>query len=238
MMEAGCQCTMQNRNNVSYAGAGVRFCAYIIDQLILLMVIAILAGVFGILGLFGLDKILEYKLLFHFTVSAIIYFIVKKIYFVAFTYTSGQTVGKKLFRIKVVSEDMSKASFWSVLYREVIGRYLCGLKEFVWVGYLIMLLDNEKRGAHDRLSDTRVVYDEEINNEEENEEMFVKEGQNYTFESFGAQESSSDEDEFIKAREDMYDLEKDDLKETKEVEDVLEIKEDVSETEEIEQIEE
>ena len=84
MMEAGCQCTMQNRNNVSYAGAGVRFCAYKIDQLILLMVIAILAGVFGILGLFGLDKILEYKLLFHFTVSAIIYFIVKKIYFVAF----------------------------------------------------------------------------------------------------------------------------------------------------------
>ena len=152
MMEAGCQCTMQNRNNVSYAGAGVRLCAYIIDQIILLMVIALVAGALGILGLLGFKEILEYKLLFHFTVSAIIYFVVKKIYFVAFTYTSGQTVGKKLFRIKVVNEDMEKASFWSILYREVIGRYLCGLKEFVWIGYLIMLLDDEKREHPEILS--------------------------------------------------------------------------------------
>ena len=157
---------MQCRNNVSYAGAGVRFCAYIVDQIILLMVIGILAGLFGILNLLGLDTVLKKEILFHFTVTAIIYYIVKKIYFIAFTYTSGQTVGKKLFRIKVVNDDLTKVNFWRVFYREVIGRFLCGLKEFVWIGYLIMFLDDEKKGAHDILSDTRVVYDSHINNEE------------------------------------------------------------------------
>ena len=226
---------MQCRNNVSYAGAGVRFCAYIIDQIILLMVVAMLAGVFGILGLLGLDEILEYKLIFQFTVSAIIYFIVKKIYFVAFTYTSGQTVGKKLFRIKVVNDDMTKASFWSVLYREVIGRYLCGLKEVVWVGYLVMLLDEEKRGVHDRLSDTRVVYDEGINNEQKEEPVLVKEG--YSFERFGSKQEESNAGEYTKTTQDDDMFSEGDLSPREELEDVLQIKEDREETEDVEDIE-
>ena len=231
---------MQCRNNVSYAGAGVSICAYKIDQIILLMAIAIVAGVIGILSLFGLDKVFEYKLLFHFTVSAIIYFVVKKIYFVAFTYTSGQTVGKKLFRIKVVNEDMSKASFWSVLYREVIGRYLCGLMQFLWIGYLVMLLDDEKRGVHDRLSDTRVVYDEDINNEQAKEAMFVKEGKDYSFDSFGTTIKETFEGEYTKENLEVEQLNDDELTEgnltpSEEVEDVLEIKEPV-EKEDIEDI--
>ncbi|MBE5934790.1 MAG: RDD family protein [Lachnospiraceae bacterium] len=197
-MEAGCQCIMQSHNNVSYAGAGVRFCAYIIDQIILLMVIGMLAGVFAVLGMMGLDVVLDYKLLFHFTVSAIIYFIVKKIYFIAFTYTSGQTIGKKVFRIKVVNDDLTKASFWRVFYREVIGRYLCGLKEFVWIGYLIMFLDEEKRGAHDRLSDTRVVYDSYINNEEVSEKAIYNEQMNRNLEELKAStKSATDESDEI-----------------------------------------
>ena len=234
-MEAGCQCTMQCRNNVSYAGAGVRFCAYIIDQIILLMVIAMLAGVFGILGLLGLNEILEYKLLFQFTVSAIIYFIVKKIYFVAFTYTSGQTVGKKLFRIKVVNEDMTKASFWSIFYREVIGRYLCGLKEVVWIGYLIMLLDEEKRGAHDRLSDTRVVYEEDINKEQINEPMFVKEG--YSFESFGSKTDESNVGEYTDGVQEKDMFTEADLSSREELEDALQIKEDVEDVLQVKEVE-
>ena len=226
---------MQCRNNVSYAGAGVRFCAYIIDQIILLMVVAMLAGVFGILGLLGLEEILEYKLIFQFTVSAIIYFIVKKIYFVAFTYTSGQTVGKKLFRIKVVNEDMTKASFWSILYREVIGRYLCGLKEVVWIGYLIMLLDEEKRGVHDRLSDTRVVYDEGINNEQTEEPVLVKEG--YSFEHFGSKGDKINVAEYTEAAKEDDMFTEADLSTREETEDVLQIKEEIEEVEEINEAE-
>ena len=35
------------------------------------------------------------------------------------------------------------------------------------IGYFIILLDDKKRGIHDRLSDTRVVYEERVNNEPE-----------------------------------------------------------------------
>ena len=167
MMEVGCQCTMQNHNERSYAGAAVRICAYLIDQFIVLMVIGVVAGLLGALKLLGLDVILDKEVLFTYTVSAIIYYIVRKLYYIAFTYTSGQTVGKKIFRIKVVNDDMSKASFWRVVYRETIGRFLAEVYIFGFIGYFIILLDDKKRGIHDRLSDTRVVYEERVNNEPE-----------------------------------------------------------------------
>ena len=167
MTEAGCQCTMQSHNERSYAGAAVRICAYLVDQLIVLMVIGVVAGFLGILRLLGLDVILDKEILFTYTVSAIIYYIVRKIYYIAFTYTSGQTVGKKVFRIKVVNDDMSKATFWRVVYRETIGRFLAEVYIFGFIGYFIILLDDKKRGIHDRLSDTRVVYEERVNNEPE-----------------------------------------------------------------------
>lgn len=158
---------MQNHNERSYAGAAVRICAYLIDQFIVLMVIGVVAGFLGVLKLLGLDVILDKEVLFTYTVSAIIYYIVRKIYYIAFTYTSGQTIGKKIFRIKVVNDDMSKATFWRVVYRETIGRFLAEVYIFGFIGYFIILLDDKKRGIHDRLSDTRVVYEERVNNEPE-----------------------------------------------------------------------
>ena len=71
------------------------------------------------------------------------------------TYFTGSTLGKKCLRLQVVSSEKENLSFWDVLYRETIGRYLSSL---LGVGYLMMLLDREKRGLHDRLADTRVVY--------------------------------------------------------------------------------
>ena len=67
--------------------------------------------------------------------------------------------------IKIVNEDGSKASFWNILYREVIGRFLAGLPIIAYAGYLMIIPDQEKRGLHDRLCDTRVIYDEQVNHE-------------------------------------------------------------------------
>ena len=67
---------MQSHNERSYAGAAVRICAYLVDQLIVLMVIGVVAGFLGILRLLGLDVILDKEILFTYTVSAIIYYIV------------------------------------------------------------------------------------------------------------------------------------------------------------------
>ena len=47
-------------------------------------------------------------------------------------------------------------TFFEVAYRETVGRFLSGL--IVCVGYILVALDKQKRGLHDLISDTCVVY--------------------------------------------------------------------------------
>ena len=164
-MEVGCQCIMQCHNNRSYAGAAPRIGAYLIDKICVAIIVGMVAGVMGILSLLGLDFITKEKVLFQYTIFAIVLYVVEKMYFICFTTSTSQTPGKMLFRIKIVNEDGSKASFWNILYREVIGRFLAGLPIIAYAGYLMIIPDQEKRGLHDRLCDTRVIYDEQVNHE-------------------------------------------------------------------------
>ena len=46
-------------------------------------------------------------------------------------------------------------TFINVLYRETIGKYLSAI---AFIGYFMIAIDDEKRGLHDRLCDTRVIY--------------------------------------------------------------------------------
>lgn len=167
MMEVGCQCIMQCQNSRSYAGAAPRIGAYLVDKVCVAVIVGMVAGIMGILSALGLDFITKDKVLFQYTIYAIVLYIIEKAYFVLFATATGQTPGKMLFRLKIVNEDGSKTSFWNMLYREVIGRYLAGLPIFAWVGYLMIIPDQEKRGLHDRLCDTRVIYDEQVNNEKD-----------------------------------------------------------------------
>ena len=60
--------------------------------------------------------------------------------------------------LRVVPADRNeKLSFVDVLYRETVGRFLCGIS--IWIGYIIVGVDKEKQGFHDMLCDTRVVYE-------------------------------------------------------------------------------
>ena len=79
-------------------------------------------------------------------------------YFALLTWCTGTTIGKRLMNLRVVPADRNeKLSFVDVLYRETVGRFLCGIS--IWIGYIIVGIDKEKRGFHDMLCDTRVVYD-------------------------------------------------------------------------------
>lgn len=165
MTEVGCQCIMQCQSNRSYVGVAPRIAAYIIDKICAGVLIAVAAGVIGILSLCGLDFLMNDSVLFKYTIAAIVFYLIEKAYFIVFTASTGQTPGKMLFRIKVVNEDGSKVSSWNIIYREVIGRFLSGLPMIAFAGYLMIIPDQEKRGLHDRLCDTRVIYDDKVNNE-------------------------------------------------------------------------
>ena len=63
--------------------------------------------------------------------------------------------------LRVVSVDEGqRLSLLDVVYRETVGRFLCSLS--IGIGYIIVGFDREKRGIHDMLCDTRVIYAKKI----------------------------------------------------------------------------
>lgn len=153
------QCTSER----SYASVMPRIMAYLIDMLCVGIVTGSVVTFAAFFEALGLEDIVNKGILFQYSIVAILTFIIKKLYFIIFVASSGQTLGKMCFRIKVVNNDGSKVSFWNVVYREFIGRYLSEV--FCFLGYVGVLVDFEKRALHDWLCDTRVIYDTSINNE-------------------------------------------------------------------------
>lgn len=100
------------------------------------------------------------SILFHYSLSDIILYALKALYFILLTYYTGSTVGKRLLNIKVVSAKGPKLMLADVIYRETIGRFLCGLS--IGIGYIMAGIDREKRGIHDIICDTRVIYEKRI----------------------------------------------------------------------------
>lgn len=133
--------------NVRYGGFFVRLAAFIID--------AIIAGAAaGLLSLpFALFQL--NNLLFGYSLADIMRYVIFTAYFVIFTASGGATLGKRLFNLKVVSQDGSRVGWWNAIYRESIGKYLNSL---LCIGYILTAADSQKRGIHDRLCDTRVIY--------------------------------------------------------------------------------
>ncbi len=154
---------MQCTSDRSYVGFFPRFIAYLIDLLCVGIISGTVATVSTIFKAFGMEDVVNKGILFQYSVIAILTYIIKKLYFVIFVASNGQTLGKMCFRIKVVNEDGGKVTFWNALYRETIGRYLTEVVYFL--GYIGILADKEKRAIHDWLCDTRVIYDTNINNE-------------------------------------------------------------------------
>ena len=145
---------------VTYAGFWVRLAAYCIDSAIVwagLLFVKLAMGIFSVSGV----GILEAHLLFRYSARDIILYVFEVLYFILLTYGTGTTPGKRLLNLRVVNADLSPGlSLVDVVYRETVGRFLCGLS--VGIGYIMAGVDREKRGLHDMICDTRVVYAKKI----------------------------------------------------------------------------
>ena len=155
---------MQNncsREDITYAGFWVRLAAYVIDSVIvfagLLIVRLLMSGVMALLDGTALDG----NILFHYTLKDIVLYIFQVLYFILLTYCTGTTLGKRLMNLRVVPADGSeKLTLLNVVYRETVGRFLCGIS--IGIGYLVAGIDRQKRGIHDMLCDTRVIYAKKV----------------------------------------------------------------------------
>ncbi|HIW20820.1 MAG TPA: RDD family protein [Candidatus Dorea intestinavium] len=150
-----------NADRPENAGFFVRLFAYVIDMVIvtlgLVVIRLILMGVMSLLK----ETPLSGNILFHYNLKDIVLYVCQVLYFILLTYYTGTTLGKKLLNLQVVSiQAERKPSLFEITYRETIGRFLSAIIFFV--GYIMIGVDNEKRGFHDKLSDTKVVYGKRI----------------------------------------------------------------------------
>ena len=132
------------------AGFFVRLSAYIIDLIILFFVTLIirLAGIF---------PFFNKEILFTFSLKDITMYLCHVSYFIIFTYMTSATPGKRIMNLMVISDDTNgRLNLKDIIFRETIGKYLSAV--IFNVGYILIGLDHEKRGLHDMLSDTHVVY--------------------------------------------------------------------------------
>lgn len=147
---------MSNNQTEVKAGFFVRLAAYCIDMIIVAAALLVFRVPFWIIAIFDSDNILLRDFIFDYSIKDIFFYILQASYFVILTYKTGSTVGKKLLCLQVVSDSEEPLKLFDVIYRETVGRFLSSI---LWcAGYFMIGLQNDKKGLHDILSDTKVVY--------------------------------------------------------------------------------
>ena len=145
-----------NTKDQVYAGFFVRLTAFLVDMIIVNAALLVIRIPMWILSLNSPDNVLVRDFIFQYSIIDIVCYLLTVLYFTLLTYYTGATLGKKLFQLRVVSTEERKMTFFEVLYRESIGRFLSGV--IMNLGYLLILAQKEHRGIHDLLADTSVIY--------------------------------------------------------------------------------
>ena len=147
---------MRNKtDNQVNAGFFVRLAAYLIDSLIVGAALLTVRIPFWVSSWGTPDNILVRDFVFKYSVADIVVYLLGVLYFVMLTYKTGSTLGKKALHIRVRSVEDRSMTFFEVAFRETVGRFLSSL---AYVGYIMIGVNKSKRGLHDILSDTEVIY--------------------------------------------------------------------------------
>lgn len=131
----------------AYGGFWIRFLAYLIDSVVITSIAQILNG----LIFSRLDISLPFSLGMYETLRWVIFFLY---YFLTSFLNKGQSLGKMIVGIRVVSLTDEKLSTFQVLTREVFGRYI---EEKIKILYIIVAFTPMKQSLADIFSDTVVI---------------------------------------------------------------------------------
>lgn len=130
-----------------YAGFFRRLFSFLLDALIGMALANIIVD--GILVILGI----EVSLVIH----GLLRTLITLIYFTVSTYfNDGQTIGKMVFNLRVVSLDGKKLSISQVLVREFFGRFI-HTYGVLFVLYILTAFTERKQNLSDLLADTSVI---------------------------------------------------------------------------------
>ena len=167
---------LQSRmNRKRYAGFFVRANAFIIDNIILSIFGALFLYVMSLAGMLDLTAVSEIvnqyienptstelvsKALEIPGMSAFftIWSFVQAVYFIVFHAVWGATPGKKLLHIHVEMANGEQLSWAFSIFRFIASIVTQATLIFYGLGYLIVLIDPQKRALHDFIAQTRVVH--------------------------------------------------------------------------------
>ena len=138
-----------------YAGFWMRFWAYLLDLIVVASINAIIVST-----LVSVLPLREVKI-WIFPIEVILITIITFLYFVLLTKFFRQTIGKRVFGLKVISknEQTEPLTWGAVIFREVIGRYVLEAFFFTYSLYLIIAFQSKKQGLHDLFADTYVIHE-------------------------------------------------------------------------------
>ncbi len=132
------------------AGFWIRFWAFLLDGFVITAVGGILVNPIFYFMDWSLSETVWYAPIS--IISAIIYYS----YFVLMTKFFGQTLGKMIFGLRVISLKHEKLTWSDVLFRDWIGRIINSI--FMPLYILVGILPNNQ-GLHDYFADTTVVHE-------------------------------------------------------------------------------
>jgi uncharacterized RDD family membrane protein YckC len=71
----------------------------------------------------------------------------------------GQTIGKMVMGLRVVSATNNQLSWSQIVFREGVGRFLQQAFFFLYTIYVMVAFTNKKQGLHDKIADTHVIFE-------------------------------------------------------------------------------
>ena len=130
------------------AGFWMRFWAFVLDIIIVAAIVGIIANpIFHLFG-WSLRETQWYSPMT--IVSGVFYYA----YFVITTKYWQQTVGKMIFGLKVKGTNGENLDWFTVLFREIIGRFISNKIPII---YLMVAFMPKNHGLNDIIADTKVV---------------------------------------------------------------------------------
>jgi uncharacterized RDD family membrane protein YckC len=141
-----------------YAGFVTRAIAFAIDVAIIDLAAAIVAIVVG-LGISALD-VPDVVITITIAIGGLAYLACFVGYFATFWSTTGQTPGARVMGVRVVCAGGGETVRLRAAVVRLAGMVLAAIPLFA--GFLLILIDDRRRGLQDRLARTVVVYASDV----------------------------------------------------------------------------
>lgn len=130
-----------------YGSFNNRLLAYLIDILLISSISSFVLTIYDFFGWY--DSGANFSL---FNITALVLYLA---YFSLLTkFTNGQTIGKMIMGLRVVSFDHEELSWEDVLTRELIGRYI---QKKIMILYLLVFVTKRRETPADLFTDTVVI---------------------------------------------------------------------------------